>query len=412
MTVETAVASFDDDVVVEIPKEGETTSSSAGSGFDSFDDDGVVELPKKDGEQEFTDGQVNKLEDDDGTKKEEKEVKDPEPKEDKKDDETVLKKTDEEKSEKPKGKTLRVKDSEGKVHELDADSTIKVKVKGKNEFVSIEELKSNYSGEKAWSDEMAQAKEKTQEAESKLESFQAEKAGIVANLEKIASMLDDEESSPLEALNFLVDFTGRDPLAFNKRVMDYLSGEVRTLDGMDDVERELYWKNKEVESFKNNQAAKADEIKQTEAEKGRFAKIDQLRESQGVSEQQFMDSHQDLLSLGYKPNEITPEAMVNYAVMKPHFEKAESTCADYQEDLGDDDFDTLVGTVAKTLKNYPNVSERKALEVSLDQLGWDYGTEEEDFAELNGKAVKQVDPELQYKKVEKEGHIESFDDWD
>lgn len=411
MGIQTAEAapSFDDDVVVELPKEGEvSTGSKQSDGFDSFDDDVVVELPKKE-ESEFTDGQVNKLDDDDGTKKE---VKDPEPKEDKKDDEKVPEKTDEEKAEKPKGKTLRVKDSSGTVHELDADSTVKVKVKGKNEFVSIEELKSNYSGEKAWSTEIESAKEKTKEAESKLESFQAEKAGIVTNLEKIASMLDDEERSPLDALDFLVDFTGRDTVAFKKRVMEYLSSEVNTLDGMDDVERELYWKNKEVESFRNNQAAKADEIKQTEAEKGRVAKIDQMRESQGVSEQQFMDSHQDLVSLGYKPNEITPEAMVNYAVMKPHFEKAESTCASYQEDLGDDDFDTLVGTVAKTLRNYPNVSEQKALEVSLDQLGWDYGTEDDDFAELNKKVVKQVDPELQYKKVEKEGHIESFDDWD
>jgi len=409
MTIETAeMASFDDGVVVELSKAGETVNVKQEGDFDSFDDDVVVGLPKKE-EQEFTDGQVNKLEDDDGTKKE---VKDPEPKEDKKDDEKVPEKTDEEKDEKPKGKTLRVKDSEGKVHEIDAESTVKVKVKGKNEFVSIEELKSNYSGEKAWSTEIESAKEKTKEAESKLESFQAEKAVIVSNLEKIATMLDDEESSPLEALNFLVDFTGRDPLAFNKRVMDYLSGEVRTLDGMDDVERELYWKNKEVESFKNNQAAKADEIKTTKADEERRSQIDQLRESQGVSEQQFMDSHQDLVELGYKPNEITPEAMVNYAVMKPHFEEAESTCASYQEDLGDDDFDTLVGTVAKTLKNYPNISEQKALEVSLDQLGWEYGTEEEDFAELNKKAVKQVDPELQYKKVETEGHVESFDDWD
>lgn len=409
---------FGDGVVVEPVEENATASNAQQpSGIETFDDDAVIEPTE---ENKFTDSQVNKLEDqEDESKKEDdkkgdEEDKDPEPKEDEKDDDKGTEKGDEDETEKPKGKLLRVKDSEGKIHELDGESTIKVKVKGKNEFVSIEDLKSNYSGQKAWTEEIETAKEKTKQAEIREERTTKERNEIVGKLEKVASMLDDEDADPLQALYYLVDTTGRDPLEFNKRVMDYLSKEVRSLDGMDDVEKELYWRNKEVAAIRSNQAANADRLEQTKSQEESVAKVNRLRESQGVTEDQFVQSNSELISLGHEAKDITPEMVVNYSVMKPHYESSEKICGDYEEDLGTDDYDALVDTVATTLKNYPRISERKALEISLDQLGYDYEDEDAATQRINDKAnaKKKADVKSSYKYGQGDNDApESFEDY-
>lgn len=377
---------FGDGVVVEPVEENATASNSnQPEGLDTFDSDEVIEPTD---ESKFSDSQVNKLENqEDEPDKEDDDKdkdKDPEPKEDKKDDEEKSEEKEEKRDEKPKGKTLRVKDSNGDVHELDADSTIKVKVKGKSEFVSIEELKSDYSGKKAWTEEIEQAKEKTKAAEAREEKTTKERNHVIGKLEKIAAMLDDKDADPLQALYYLVDTTGRDTLEFNKRVMDHLSDEVRNLDGMDETERQLYWRDKEVAAIRSNQAAKADEAKQTKAQEESFARVHRLRESHGVTEDQFVESNSDLVALGTK--DITPEMIVNYSVMKPHYENSEKICGDYEEDMGTKDYDALVDTVANTLKNYPKVSQEKALKISLDQLGYEYEEADAEVKRLNDKA--------------------------
>ncbi len=385
---------FGDGVVVEPVEENATSSNShQPEGLDTFDSDEVIEPTD---ENKFSDSQVNKLEDqEDESKKEDddkdeddkdkdKEDKDPESEKDEKDDEKKSEEKEEERDEKQKGKTLRVKDSEGKIHELDGESTVKVKVKGKSEFVSIEELKSNFSGKKVWTEEIEQAKEKTKQAEIREEKTTKERNDVISKLEKVASMLDDKDANPLQALYYLVDTTGRDTLDFNKRVMDHLSEEVHKLDGMDDTERQLYWRDKEVAAIRSNQAAKADQLKHTKAQEESVAKVNRLRESHGVTEDQFVESNSELVSLGHK--NITPEQVVNYSVMKPHYESSEKICGDYEEDMGTTDYDALVDTVANTLKNYPRISQDKALRISLDQLGYDYEEEDAETKRLNDKA--------------------------
>src|SRR5690606_900303 len=228
-------------------------------------------------------------------------------------------------------------------------------------------------------------------------------------------MLDSEDKNPLEALHYLVDITGRDTLEFSRKVMDYLSDEVRNLDSMDEVERALYWKNKEVETIRNNQAAKAESLNKTKAERERIDQVDRLRESHGVTVEQFVQSSRELESLGYGKEQVTPQAIVNYAVMKPFYEKAELAVKDYEEDLSDTQIESLISTVANTMKNYPRISEQKALEVALESLGWEYDYED-DFKELNEKtnSAKKVDKADSYRYGSPKGGsvIETFDDFD
>lgn len=410
--------SFDDDTVIELEPTAHAGNSSQPSALDTFDNDEPIALEKSAVKMEKKSAIENLEDDEDEDKSDEK------PKEEKK----VAEKEDEKKEEisvkagdKPgpvSGKSLRLKDENGTATDVSEDATVKVKVNGKNEFVPLKELRDNYSGKVAWENKFNEIKEEKSQIETESKQFETERNQIVSHLTKIADMLDSDDKNPLEALHYLVDITGRDTLQFSKKVMEYLSEEVHALDSMDDVERQLYWKNKEVETIRSNQAARAENLKNTEAEKERIYKINQLRESHGVTENDFVRSHRELKELGYKDEQITPESVVNYSVMKPHFEKAESLVKDYEQDLGDSEIETLISTVANTMRNYPRISEQKALEVALESLGWDYDYEEDDFKEINEKATKKAHQATQkvghyeYGRRPEQEKAETFDDWD
>jgi hypothetical protein len=336
---------------------------------------------------------------------------------DKKGDESSEQKDESKDEDKTSAKKIKVKDGD-KTVELSDDATVKVKVKGKNQFVSISDLKRDFSGKEAWDADFKKLEEKNQDITLKSQKFEQERNEVAGHLGKIGKILDDEKKNPLDALYYLVDISGRDPLEFNKKVMDYLSDEVRTLDEMDETERKLYWRDKEVAAIRSNQAAKAEQSKQTEAREEQIAKIDKLRESQGVTEEQFVQSYDELKSLGYDEKKITPEAAIEYAVNKPFFEKAEDLTskhvAELEDSLSDDDMDLFVSEVAKTLRSFPKLSDKKAIEVTLDNLGWDYETDDDELKKLSDEAGdRDGDKKPSPKKVAaKEDGPESFDDFD
>jgi len=377
---------------------------------DTFDN-GYYENETK----ESKDSQVENLEEqDDNDKAPEKKEEEPKKEEEKKAEDKPEDKVEEKpkEEEKPKGKTLKLKSGDD-VTDISEDATIKVKVNGKNEFVSLTELKSNYSGEKAWSDKIAAANQKTEEAEARENVFKQEKQQVVGHLEKIATMLDDENGDPLAALNYLVDFTGRDVNLFNKRVMSHMEARVAELSEMDEVEKELYWNKQELSSLKSNQAAKADELKNSEAQREAVAKVDKLRESQGVTEQQYVQAHKEMIDAGRK--DLTPEQVVKYAVMTPFISKSLDLTEQYEEILGDSDMDKLVSDVAITLKTYPNLSEQDVVMDSAKRLGISIRTPEDDDidainSKIGKKKVVKNDPTLRAGGALKEGELDMFDD--
>lgn len=405
------------------------SNSPQPSELDTFDNMEPVEPTDVGGNEEGEKkvdpkSQVKNLEEEKDEKKEDgdKKTKEKEDKEDddKKDDKSSKQedepKDDKKIEDKSSAKKIKVKDGD-KVVELSDDATVKVKVKNKNEFVTLADLKRDYSGKKAWDDDFKKLEEKNQDITLKSQKFEQERNEVAGHLKHIGSILDDEKKNPLDALYYLVDISGRDTLEFNKKVMDYLADEVRTLDEMDETERRLYWRDKEVSAIRSNQAAKAEQLKQTEARKEQIAKIDRLRESQGVTEEQFVQSWDELKSLGYDEKQITPEAAVNYAVNKPFFEKAENLVSKHvselEDSLSDDEMDVFVSEVAKTLKSFPKLSEKKAIEVTLDNLGWDYEAEDEELKKLSNEAGDVGDKKPSPKKVAaKEDGPESFDDFD
>lgn len=377
-----------------------TNKDSQVSLLDEEEDAKPQKLSKKEDEKEKSDGDGKSSVDD----KEEGEQKAKEGEEDAK-----------EQPDPQSGPILKLKDGD-KTLDVSADATVKVKVNGKSEFVSIADLKSEYSGKKAWSDKIEEANTKIEEAEANSKKHEDERNEIIEHMQEIAKRLDAEDGDPLEALYYLLDLTGRDVHNYSKRIFDFMEEQIGTMSEMDDSERELFWTKKKLDTINSNQAAKAETAKQEQARQDLIAKVDQLRESHGVSESEYVQAHRELVQLGYQEDNLTPEQIIRYSAIKPHVERAEKAVQPFEEDLSSDEMDALISETASIMQRRPQISEEDAISIAARMLGYDVETVDDDIDELNNKVQNRTDVTQRARKVGRgagdESHFETFDDFD
>lgn len=406
------------------PMEPVTTTSTpdstgGGEDMDTFDNAQVItEVPEEKEEVEAKDSQVEQLDDQDDKEEEKKEdetPKDPESKEKKeekegeKDAETPK---DPELEEKPQGKQVRLKDGD-KAVDIGEDATIKVKVKGKNEFVSIADLKKNFSGHQVWDEKIKEADTKIYESEQKAEKFEGQKNAIVSDLREVVTKMDDLEGNPLDAMKYLLEITGRPVHTYMKRALEAQLDELESLQNMTETERELHWAKQESDWLRNNQATQEKKLTDENAEKALTQKVDNLREQYGVSEEEYLEVQREL---DQTDREVTPELVVQAAMFKPAHAKAqEFVTENFGEDLGTDDLQDLTAGTAQVLFNNPKATTEEAVKLAARELGFEVSTVEEDVKELESKSATLVskatdNSHLRYGNTE--GDIESFDDFD
>lgn len=410
---------------------------SSGNDFDSFDNMEVQTLEqddqgaeKQEQAKEESESQVkretDKLDVQEDKDKEPESDKEPEKDDDGKEgDDKSDEKAESDKQEtpgdKPKGKTIRLKNGDEAI-DIDPEATVPVKVKGRKEFVSLQELRDNFSGHKAWTEEINTAKTKQAELESQVEDFTAQKEQTKAHFAKIGNMLhegfENPEADPLAAMKYLVDLSGRNVLEFEKRMMEHYGSLADNFGSMGESEQELYWTQRENQILKDNQTARQRELEERKASEQRHQQLSSIREQYGISDEDYSATEKELNELGYDLKEVTPEQVSKYAALKPFVEDANELCSQFEEDLSDDEMDALISGTADTMYKYPELDKIESLRISAKRLGFDLTSEEDMVNELKSKTTDSND-RLDRSSVDgkkavkaKDDGYESFDDFD
>jgi len=254
-------------------------------------------------------------------------------------------------------------------YELPADTKFRQKVDGKMEEFTLRDLLNQKVGNVSVEKRFQEINTEKQKVYQERDQFHAERDAVVNHLKTIASMLDDPEKDPTEVLDYLVDISGRDPLQWNKRVQEHRLKELQQLSEMSAEQQALYWKDKEIQFLRNQ---KESSVRQTEtvAKAKQFqSHVDKLREAHKVSEDQFVSAANELEAEGIKG--LSPEMVIQRAVMKPFFDKAEKVTAGFEEDLSSEDYDSLVTETAKLMKDFPHFSEEESVKHAAKRLGYD-----------------------------------------
>lgn len=365
--------------------------------------------------QPLKNSQVNLLDDKDDksekkveAKEEKKEEEEEEEGKEKIEDKEVLPKEEVEKKDSPK-KVIKGKLGED-VYELDPNTEIKVPVKGVKETVTLQQLMNDYSGGKNWDREYTKLGEEKTQFKKELDSYKTEFNWLKGHLDTVGNMLDEDGSNPIDALMYFLDVTGRDPVEYQQKIFDSQLDLLRTLDDMDSVEKELFWERRKNESLLKRQKTVAGRQQAERVKNQTLAKVNELRQTYNVSEEQYFEAHKELVDLGI--DQLTPEKVVEYAVKLPFIIKAEGLIDKYISEIDSEKVGNLVSDVTDSLLS--GVTEEEIQELLQEIYGQD-----EDLFELNKKVLspkkvtdsREDSRRLKYKASEDENHIETFDDF-
>lgn len=355
----------------------------------------VIKDDKKAKEEENEDGEEEESEEDseEESDKEEKEVKEEEKKEDKKD-----------------SKKLRMKMG-NELYNIDSEATFKVKVDGETLEVPVQELINNYSGKTAWDKKFTEIGKEKKALEYETSKLTRQKEFLDNHLYNALIPLKDPNKNPLESVLYLVEMSGEDPYTAYRRMMEANLEELGGLLDMTETERELYFHKKKDQLY-SDVARKRNEKQQKEQTFNQvLEKVNSLRQSYNVSEEAFVDASEELESIysgsGLDVNDITDEAIVDYASLKPHIEVVKKLVEPYEENISEAKYGDVVAELSRYLRN------GDADEATIKQILARNFSVEEDVKELNTKVYSKGQKAPAKKALNQVSNsFESFDDWE
>ena len=403
-------------------------SSESFETFDNFDDAEVsgeeanddwskeepASKPKDEGLKVLDDTDVDA--DGDVVEKEEK-IKKPAKKEESDDEEAeeekpLVENDDNELPEDKKGgKKLRLRMADGDLYNIDAESTIPVKIDGKTEEIPMQELINNYSGKTAWDKKFTEIGKEKKTLEFEKASLTKQKESLTHHLNMALGPIKDINKNPIDSLLYLVEMSGEDPYNAYRRIMEANLDEIGTLMDLSEVERELYF-HKKKDELHNNVARKRSEKQQSEQTFNQAVqRIDSLRQAHNVTESAFVDASEELESIykesGLDINSVTDEAIVDYASLKPHIATVRELVEPYVDNISEEKYGDVVAELSRYLRD------GKADEANIKQILARNFSVEEDVKELNSKVYgKSAKAPVKKALKEEPSDLESFDDWE
>lgn len=325
-------------------------------------------------------------------------------------EEKELKKEDEKKEEKKDSKKLRMRMGE-ELFNVDSDASFKVKVDGKTEDVPLQELINNYSGKTAWDKKFTEIGKEKKVLEAEKLQITKQSELLREHVTKALAPLKAKDGNPLDSLLYLVEMSGEDPYNAYRRIMEANLEEIGTLMDMSEVERELYFHKKKDELYTNVAKKRQAKVQEEEVFNQTVQKVDSLRQSLNVTEDQYVEASEELEEIyedaGLDVNELTHEAIVDYASLKPHIAVVKELIAPYEENIAEGKFGDVVAELSRYLRD--GKADKKAIEQILARNF----SVEEDVKELNTKVYsKQAKAPAKKTLKEASEKFESFDDWE
>ncbi|KHD88847.1 MAG: hypothetical protein OM95_06945 [Bdellovibrio sp. ArHS] len=211
--------------------------------------------------------------------------------------------------EKPARKTVKAKFQDTDL-ELDDETLIPVTVNGKEEMWTLKELRADKSGKVAWD------KQFTELSKSKKEIGTKE-----LKLQEISNKIRDAFEEPDSDMKMfkMAQIAGVDPIQFRQKFLNDNISLLEKFYAMSEDERKADALAYEAKIQKHRADTLEESSKQEQAHRALSAKIDSLRASHQVSEEEFASRYEQIEAYerqmaakysDYKPAQITPERII------------------------------------------------------------------------------------------------------
>jgi len=308
--------------------------------------------------------QIRNIDDEEEETKDEKEKI--EPKSDKKEDDKGEKKEGLE-GKKTKGKPSYVQ-IDGETFAVPGEAVISTTVDGKTENVTLQELKNNYAGKVAYDKKFNEINVKEQtfkKTESDL-NYKVERFTHVKN--SIEGIMNDVDKNPKEALKIFLDAFDVDTYDLEERMFKHDLAELANVLAMQDTERKAYFLEKKNNHLLNQAEKRKGKDAKEQKHKSYVQQVEALRKSSGVSEVDYVDAYEELISFGNEDKDLTEKQIVEWAATKPHRAEVHSLLEPYKDQFDEDGYGELSWKLVNVLRSGRETKEqiRKNL---VDALG-------------------------------------------
>lgn len=205
------------------------------------------------------------------------------------------------KEEKP-ARTVKVKNGEEDL-ELAVSTMVPVKVKGVEQEVSLDELRNNYAGKVAWSEEFSKLGTQKQK-------FTQEREFVVGQLKEIFSL---SQKDGVASLMKMAELSGLDPLKWRQDFMKVLLPQLENFMSMSEDERNAVETQFEKDYWKQQAESQSKAKQEEEGFKSFQAHVTQLQQTHQVAPEHFEKTFNELTKLqqeGALQHEITPEFII------------------------------------------------------------------------------------------------------
>ena len=285
--------------------------------------------------------------------------------------------------------------------ELAAETIFKHKIDGEDVDVSLQELLNNYSGKVSYD-------KKFQEFSGTKKEFDEYKTTYDKDIDLINGYINDfsqklKEKDAMGALSYFAEFSGMEPHAFKRQLLDQLAPEIERMALLNPEQVENERLAQENSYLQQQQESEVNKRQQEQSQNELLTEIKNLQEAHSISDDEFQGAYQELVD-GNFDGEITPETVAEYYVHAAAFSKSEAILGQVNPDLVNND--QVVESLQKVVVENPSFDDNDLLDIVQEV----YGSSKKQASKAVSKKVAQATTKQATEVSKEKQSFASFDE--
>lgn len=250
--------------------------------------------------------------------------------------------------------------------ELPATAQVPVTVDGKEELVTLEQLRADYSGKKSWSNEFGKLGAEKQK-------FKQERDMVMS---KLGEMFQASQKDPIQGLMKMAEMAGMDPVQYRKDFLEAINPLLEKRLEMSDAERRAADAEVEADFYRSQTQSRLESERQEREFRDFETQVTRQIEAAGVTKDQFESTYRMLAMAAQngefspKSGQITVEDVLNVAATESYLSASDEAFEEIGLKLDDSEKDKFLAKLipmARSSKMSPKIVKETVKEFFKDR---------------------------------------------
>jgi hypothetical protein len=245
--------------------------------------------------------------------------------------------------------------------EINPSARFKHKVNGQDVEISLQELLNDFSGKTEWNKRFT-------DLDKERKAFKNERDVIEKYIQGFYDIA--QKGDAIGAMEYLAQLGGLDPLTFKKQLRQQIMPDIEKWQSASEEQRRLAEIEEENAYLKRQRESEMSKSMQQQKQKQLEQELKQIQEVHKIDDEALVQYY-DALASHYKPEEITPDLLVEYAKQSKAFDRAELLIKEVDESLLSND--KVVSNIVDLLLQ-DSYQDEELLDIISNSFAKRYGT--------------------------------------